>query len=70
MFSRPWQACAHDCFDELRECSSVLPDGRPIPARILFNFTPEEVRLAGELYPKLRPRQTAETETRGRGIGL
>ena len=31
--SSPYQACAHDCFDDLREGSSLLPDGRPIPAR-------------------------------------
>ena len=34
----------------------VLPDGRPLPGSILFNFTPEEVRAAGDLYHKLNPK--------------
>jgi len=33
----------------------VLPDGRPLPTNMLFNFTPEEIRAAGALYHKLNP---------------
>jgi hypothetical protein len=49
------QVCAHHYFDELRDPAALLPDGRPLPVSLLFNFTPQEVRAAGELYFKLRP---------------
>ena len=52
---KPMQACAHHYFDELRDPTALLPDGRPLPVSLLFNFTPQEVRAAGELYFKLRP---------------
>jgi serine/threonine protein kinase len=52
-----WQACAHPYYDELRNPSTVLPDGRGLPTHILFNFTPEEIRAAGDLYHKLNPIQ-------------
>lgn len=39
----PMQACAHPFFNELREGSKVLPNGREFPP--LFNFTEQ-----GELY--------------------
>eukprot|EP00802_Teleaulax_amphioxeia_P009795 Tamp_09816.p1 GENE.Tamp_09816~~Tamp_09816.p1 ORF type:complete len:634 (+),score=94.30 Tamp_09816:190-1902(+) len=51
----PMQCCAHPYYDELRDPSTVLPDGRPLPTSILFNFTPEEIRAAGDLYHKLSP---------------
>jgi serine/threonine protein kinase len=51
----PIQACAHYYYDELRDPNTMLPDGRPLPTSILFNFTPEEVRAAGDLYHKLNP---------------
>ncbi|KAL6075317.1 Glycogen synthase kinase-3 beta, variant 2 [Balamuthia mandrillaris] len=34
----PWQICAHPFFDELRDQSARLPNGRPLPDN-LFNFT-------------------------------
>ena len=42
--------CAHEHIH-----TQVLPDGRPLPTSILFNFTPEEIRAAGDLYHKLNP---------------
>lgn len=35
----PLEACAHPFFDELREASIRLPNGRELPP--LFNFTPQ-----------------------------
>ncbi|KAL7194518.1 hypothetical protein ACSBR1_034862 [Camellia fascicularis] len=43
------EACAHPFFDDLREPTTSLPNGRPLPP--LFNFTPLE--LAGA-SPELR----------------
>ncbi|GMP70204.1 hypothetical protein CsSME_00029151 [Camellia sinensis var. sinensis] len=37
------EACAHPFFDDLREPTTSLPNGRPLPP--LFNFTSQE--LAG-----------------------
>ena len=42
--------CVWEC-----DAHQVLPDGRPLPTSILFNFTPEEIRAAGDLYHKLNP---------------
>ena len=49
----PMQSCAHVFFDELRDPNTRLPNGRPLPP--LFDFTPEEVRAAGDLMRKLVP---------------
>mmetsp|Transcript_10585 Transcript_10585/g.24126 ORF Transcript_10585/g.24126 Transcript_10585/m.24126 type:complete len:358 (+) Transcript_10585:135-1208(+) len=49
----PLEACAHPFFDELRDPSCRLPNGKPLPP--LFNFTPEEYRAAGELMRRLLP---------------
>jgi glycogen synthase kinase 3 beta len=49
----PMQTCAHALFDELRDPKTRLPNQRPLPQ--LFDFTPEEVRAAGDLMRKLQP---------------
>ncbi|GMP61638.1 hypothetical protein CsSME_00024024 [Camellia sinensis var. sinensis] len=49
------EACAHPFFDDLREPTTSLPNGRPLPP--LFNFTPQE--LAGA-SPELRQRLIPE----------
>jgi len=49
----PMHACAHTLFDELRDPNTRLPNQRPLPQ--LFDFTPEEVRAAGDLMRKLQP---------------
>lgn len=52
---RPFEVCAHPFFDELRNPSTKLPNGKPIPSE-LFSFTKEELGAAYEtLYPKLVP---------------
>ncbi|XP_014277984.1 protein kinase shaggy isoform X7 [Halyomorpha halys] len=46
----PLQACAHPFFDELRDPTTCLPLGRPLPP--LFNFTEQEKELNKHLsYP-------------------
>jgi len=49
----PLQSCAHAFFDELREPGAKLPNGSPLPP--LFDFSPEEIRAAGDLMHKLIP---------------
>ena len=39
----PLQACAHTFFDELREPTTKLPNGRDLP--LLFNFTESELKI-------------------------
>ena len=39
----PLQACAHTFFDELREPTTKLPNGRDLPP--LFNFTDSELKI-------------------------
>jgi len=39
----PFEALAHPFFDELREPSARLPNGKPLPP--LFNFTDDELKL-------------------------
>ena len=41
---KPLDACAHAFFDELRDPSVMLTNGRPLPP--LFGFTELEVQLA------------------------
>jgi len=53
----PLEACAHPFFDELRDPATKLPNGKPFPP--LFNFTPEELRVAGDLQSKLIPPHAA-----------
>jgi hypothetical protein len=49
----PMQSCAHVFFDELRDPNTRLPNGKALPP--LFDFTPEEIRAAGDLIRKLIP---------------
>ncbi|KAL0919967.1 hypothetical protein M5K25_009061 [Dendrobium thyrsiflorum] len=49
------EACAHPFFDELREPSARLPNGRPFPP--LFNFKQELAGASPELINKLIPEQ-------------
>lgn len=41
---KPLEACAHPCFDVLRDKATRCPDGQPLPAD-LFNFTNRELRV-------------------------
>lgn len=48
------ESCIHPFFDELRDPSARLPNGRPLP--LLFNFKPQEIKGATpELLQKLIP---------------
>ncbi|PWA98112.1 shaggy-related protein kinase NtK-1 [Artemisia annua] len=48
------EACVHPFFNELRDPSTRLPNGRPLPP--LFNFKPQELKGASvELLAKLIP---------------
>jgi len=51
----PFDALAHQFFDELREPHARLPNGKPLPN--LFNFTDSEIKMASErgLLKKLLP---------------
>ncbi|XP_030023275.2 glycogen synthase kinase-3 beta isoform X2 [Manduca sexta] len=53
----PLQACAHSFFDELREPTARLPNGRPLPP--LFNFTDYELSIQPSLNEFLKPRGAA-----------
>ncbi|RZC62634.1 hypothetical protein C5167_024410 [Papaver somniferum] len=56
--AHPWhelEACVHPFFDELRDPSTRLPNGSPLPA--LFNFKPQELsgispHILGRLIPE------------------
>lgn len=50
---KPLEACAHPFFDELRDPSVKLPNGRPLPP--IFNFSPSEINNAKGLCTKLIP---------------
>ncbi|KAI3741276.1 hypothetical protein L1987_58947 [Smallanthus sonchifolius] len=48
------EACTHPFFDELRDPTTTLPNGKPLPP--LFNFTPQEIAHASpELLQRLIP---------------
>lgn len=50
----PLEACAHPFFDDLRDPTKCLPNGKPLPP--LFNFTPQELSSAStELRQRLIP---------------
>jgi hypothetical protein len=55
--------CAHTAFDELRDPAATLPDGRPLPADLLFAFTAQEARSAGALLDRLAPRPAASPKS-------
>jgi serine/threonine protein kinase len=42
------EACSHPFFDELRQASTRMPDGSPLPVE-LFQLTPEEIALAPDM---------------------
>ncbi|XP_037873039.1 glycogen synthase kinase-3 beta isoform X3 [Bombyx mori] len=56
----PLQACVHSFFDELREPTARLPNGRPLPP--LFNFTEYELGIQPSLNEFLKPRSAAQSE--------
>uniref|UniRef100_K7FGV8 [tau protein] kinase n=1 Tax=Pelodiscus sinensis TaxID=13735 RepID=K7FGV8_PELSI len=49
----PLEACANAFFDELREPTARLPNGRDLPP--LFNFSPVELAIQPPLNPSLIP---------------
>ena len=51
---KPLRALAHPFFDELRDKTTTLPNGKPLPD--LFNFTSEEIKTDPEIMEKLIPR--------------
>jgi len=56
----PHQACAHACYDELRDPENRLPNGDALPP--LFDFTAAELRMDAQLNPILIP-EHARTAT-------
>eukprot|EP00931_Biecheleriopsis_adriatica_P060053 TRINITY_DN3603_c0_g1_i1.p1 TRINITY_DN3603_c0_g1~~TRINITY_DN3603_c0_g1_i1.p1 ORF type:complete len:446 (+),score=94.39 TRINITY_DN3603_c0_g1_i1:28-1365(+) len=53
--SRPLEACAHSCFDSLRDERARCPDGQPLPPD-LFNLTQRELRTcSANLHERLVP---------------
>ncbi|XP_070202652.1 glycogen synthase kinase-3 beta-like isoform X2 [Littorina saxatilis] len=50
---QPMEACAHAFFDELRDPTTRLPNGRDLPP--LFNFTTNELAIAPGLNASLIP---------------
>mmetsp|Transcript_33555 Transcript_33555/g.104435 ORF Transcript_33555/g.104435 Transcript_33555/m.104435 type:complete len:385 (-) Transcript_33555:342-1496(-) len=58
--ARPLEACAHRCFDDLRDEHVRCPDGQPLPPD-LFNFTTRELRSCQQsLKDRLVPAWHAE----------
>lgn len=49
----PLEACSFPFFDELREPTTRLPNGREMP--FLFNFSPEELAMKSSVSHKLIP---------------
>uniref|UniRef100_A0AAG5CR95 Protein kinase domain-containing protein n=1 Tax=Anopheles atroparvus TaxID=41427 RepID=A0AAG5CR95_ANOAO len=63
----PMQACAHPFFNELREGSKTLPNGREFPP--LFNFTEQELAIQPSLNLILRPRNPNELASKASSSG-
>ncbi|XP_014277981.1 glycogen synthase kinase-3 beta isoform X4 [Halyomorpha halys] len=57
----PLQACAHPFFDELRDPTTCLPLGRPLPP--LFNFTEQELSIEPSLNGILVPRGSTNVQS-------
>jgi glycogen synthase kinase 3 beta len=55
----PLEACAHNFFDELRDPSTRLPNGRELPP--LFNYTEHEMGIQPHLNQILIPPHAAAT---------
>lgn len=52
---RPLEACAHSCFDSLRDQQARAPNGQPLPPD-LFNLTQREIRAcSASLHERLVP---------------
>jgi len=63
---RALEACAHHCFDDLREERTRCPDGQPLPAN-LFNLTDHELSVCSpglqeRLVPAWYAAQTASPQ--------
>lgn len=54
------EACTHQYFDELREPSTKLPNGKDLPA--LFNFTSHELSIKPSLNVKLVPNHVQQAD--------
>ncbi|XP_049532128.1 protein kinase shaggy-like [Anopheles darlingi] len=63
----PMQACAHPFFNELREGSKTLPNGRDFP--LLFNFTEQELAIQPSLNLILRPRNPNDIAAKASSSG-
>jgi len=50
---KPLKILLHPFFDELRQQSTLLPNGKPLPE--LFNFSPEEIKYDADSVEKLVP---------------
>ncbi|XP_065888556.1 glycogen synthase kinase-3 beta-like [Dysidea avara] len=55
------EACAHPFFDELRQPSTKMPNGRDLP--LLFNFTSQELAIRPSLNSVLVPSHVTQTST-------
>jgi glycogen synthase kinase 3 beta len=55
----PLGACVHNFFEELREPSMRLPNGRELPP--LFNFTEYELRIQPIFNNMLRPKYVQQS---------
>jgi len=55
----PLEACSHSFFDELRDPTTRLPNGKDLPD--LFNFTEHEKSIQPHLNPVLIPTETTTT---------
>ncbi|XP_058059079.1 glycogen synthase kinase-3 beta isoform X1 [Anopheles bellator] len=64
----PMQACAHPFFNELREGSKSLPNGRDFPP--LFNFTEQELAIQPSLNLILRPRNPNDVAAKASSSGV
>jgi len=58
---KPFEACGHPFFDELRDPNTVLPNGKPLPP--LFNFTEIELKEVGPLLSKLGSKSSTISPT-------
>lgn len=63
----PLDACTHHFFDELRQPSTRLPNGRPLPP--VFNFSPAELEIKPSLNGKLIPPHVVQTSSLPTGAG-
>lgn len=62
---KPMEGLAHPYFDELRQSTCKLPNGRPLPP--LFNFSEHEYHCAGSLARDILPQEIYEDLYRRHG---